>query len=592
VPVVTEHSKRPEPQHDLELAERLAWLLRLRWLVVPLFVAVELAGGLLVGRRSPWAPLAAGAALLLLNGAWSALLTSRASPRRLVAFARFEAFVVVSLPVVVVLVHGDPASALRYGVLVGVVGAAAALPRASDVAIVAIWAMASLVCADAIAAGFDGARITHAVLARWAVECGVVATVAIVAGYLHAVRVRAADRVRLLSEHADRSRLEWEAILDSLNEMVVVTDLDGVVLRANRAFASLLGARPHEVVGRPLPDLLAGHPQRWWSQRSGAIVELEDPVFDTLFEITVARVGDRLVRVARDVGEGRRLYARLVQADKLASVGLLASGVAHEINSPTAFVTSNLTELKRYCQAYERAIAELCEVAMASGAAERASAVVGDREIAFARREAPGALHESLAGMERIRGMVANLRSVARRDQAGEPVQAISLAEVIEVVSRTAGQELRAADAQVSVRQPAWIMGHRGEIVDVVLNLVVNAVQARDGARPNHVVIDVSRENGTAVLRVSDTGKGISAAHLKRLYEPFFTTKAPGEGTGLGLALARNIVLAHGGSIDVQTEVGAGTTFTVRFPAVEPEAVDQTLPTPVPIAALSPLRLR
>ena len=83
------------------------------------------------------------------------------------------------------------------------------------------------------------------------------------------------------------------------------------------------------------------------------------------------------------------------------------------------------------------------------------------------------------------------------------------------------------------------------------------------------------------MLRVADTGKGIPASHLKRLYEPFFTTKAPGEGTGLGLALARNIVLAHGGSIDVQTEVGEGTTFTVRMPAVEPDALDRPAATPI-----------
>jgi signal transduction histidine kinase len=114
-------------------------------------------------------------------------------------------------------------------------------------------------------------------------------------------------------------------------------------------------------------------------------------------------------------------------------------------------------------------------------------------------------------------------------------------------------------------------MGHRGELVDVVLNLVVNAVQAKDGDRPNRVAIELVRESATAVLRVSDTGKGIPAGYLKRLYEPFFTTKAAGEGTGLGLALARNIVLSHGGSIDVQTEVGVGTTFTLRLPAAELE---------------------
>jgi two-component system NtrC family sensor kinase len=284
------------------------------------------------------------------------------------------------------------------------------------------------------------------------------------------------------------------------------------------------------------------------------------------------------------------MYARLVQADKLASVGLLASGVAHELNNPTAFVTSNLAELKRYSQVFDEAVTDLAETAKAAGAAEQATAVLQRPDVVFARREALPALQESLAGMERIRQMVSNLRSVARRDQSGEPLQPVSLAEVLEVVTRTAAGELRGADSRIDVRQPAWVMGHRGELVDVALNLVVNAVQAKDTGRKNRVVVELTREGSSAVLRVSDSGKGIPAGHLRRLYEPFFTTKAPGEGTGLGLSLARNIVLAHGGSIDVQTEVGCGTTFTVRLPVVDPDALD--VPAPREALSLAARRLK
>jgi signal transduction histidine kinase len=109
----------------------------------------------------------------------------------------------------------------------------------------------------------------------------------------------------------------------------------------------------------------------------------------------------------------------------------------------------------------------------------------------------------------------------------------------------------------------------------VVLNLVVNAVQAREEGRPNRIAVELFREGSSAVLRVSDTGRGISPSHLKRLFEPFFTTKAPGEGTGLGLSLARKIVVAHGGAIEVASEVGEGSTFTVRIPAAD---LDQASP--------------
>jgi signal transduction histidine kinase len=251
---------------------------------------------------------------------------------------------------------------------------------------------------------------------------------------------------------------------------------------------------------------------------------------------------------------------------------VLASSVAHEINNPTAFVSSNLTELRQYVGRLDTAVVELSELALKSGAVERAAAVVTRPELAFARREAPNAIRESLAGMERIRLIINNLRSLARRDQAGEPATTVELGELVQAVVQTAAHELRNASARVDLQGPVWVTGHRGELIDVVLNLVVNAVQAREEGRPNRVVVELGQDGPHAVLRISDTGKGIPASHLKRLFEPFFTTKGPGEGTGLGLNLARKIVLAHGGSIDVSSEVGVGTTFTVRLPAVDPEA--------------------
>ncbi|MBI5068859.1 MAG: PAS domain S-box protein [Deltaproteobacteria bacterium] len=565
-----------EPQ-DAELLARMRWLLRLRWVVVPAFVAL-LAAGELVRGGSPWAILLLGAALLGLNGLFAQVL-SRPRPRRtLLWWARAEAAVVVAVPALVTALQGDPTSAVRFGVVVGVVGAAAVLPRPGEVVALAIWAVAALVAADAAPAGLARAAGAHGQATRWAIEAGVILAVAAIAGLLHRERGTAAARLRLLSDGADRARVEWETTFDQVGEMVLITDLDGLVLRGNRAFAKAVGLRPHELSGRRLASLLAGHPDRWWTARSDGIVSIEDPVFDSTFEVTISRLPDRLVRVARDVGEQRRLYARLVQADKLAAVGTLATGLAHEINNPTAFIGSNLTELRRYLAAYESAFAELAEAALEAGVAEQVTAVLHRTEVAFARREAASAISESQQGMERIRQIVASLRSVARRDQAGEPMQPVSLPEVVDAVIRTAAHDLKAASARIDVRDPVQVLGHRGELVDVVLNLVVNAIQARDEGRPNHVTVELRREGLAAVVRVSDTGKGISPGHMRRLYEPFFTTKGPGQGTGLGLSLARNVVVAHGGTIDVQTEVGVGTTVTVRLPALEFEAAQAEPP--------------
>ena len=556
---------------EAEIAERLRWLLRLRWLIVPVFVTVDLAAALLVHRRAPWSTLVVGAVLLGANAGYSFFLARRHDVRTLLRWARFEAAVVTAIPVIVVGLHGDPTNALRYGVLVGVVGAAAVLPRTGDVAIVAMWAVCSLIVADAAAFRFDPAFVDSVVVARWAMEAGIIVTVSALASHLHAQREEAASRLRETRARLEASREEWETAFDGVHDLVFVTDPSGRVLKANRAFAKVVGVRPHELGGAKLSALLAGHPERWWKTAGDGIQEIEDPLFDTLFEVSSTRLGDGVVHVARDVGEQRRLYARLVQADKLAAVGVLASGVAHEINNPTAFVSSNLTELKRYLAAYEAAIAEMAELAMQAGLAERMRALLARSDVAFARREAPGAIQESLTGMERIRQIVANLRSLARRDQAGEPAAPVDVAEVVQAVVRTASSDLRAASARVDVRGPVHVLGHRGELVDVVLNLVVNAVQAREESRPNEIGIALYREGSSAVVRVSDTGRGISASHMKRLFEPFFTTKAPGEGTGLGLSLARKIVLAHGGSIDVSSELGVGSTFTVRLPAHEVE---------------------
>ena len=569
---------RPAPTRlddvpEAEIAERLHWLLRLRWLIVPVFVAVDLANDLLTHRRAAWTALVIGAALLLANAVYSWLLARKVSPAALLRWTRFESAIVVAVPVLVMVLHGESDSAVRYGVLVGVVGAAVVLPRTGEVAVVGMWAVAALIIADAVGMGFDPARIDQHVVARWAWDTGIIVTVSIIAGYLHSSREWASQRLRSATETLERGKAEWEATFDSLTEMVFITDREGRLLRVNRAFAKLLGARPHELAGRRVSDLLLGHPDRWWSLPGDGIVEIEDPVFDTLFEVTSTRVGDRLVRVARDVGEQRRLYARLVQADKLAAVGVLASGVAHEINNPTAFVTSNLTELKRYVATYEAAIADLSDVAVKAGQAGHAQAITGRSDVVFTRREASSAIAESLQGMERVRQIVNNLRSLARRDQAGEPAAPVELGEIIQAVVRTAASDLRHASARVDLQGPVWVVGHRGELVDVILNVVVNAVQAREDGRPNRIAIELSRDGGHAVVRVSDTGKGITPGHMKRIFEPFFTTKAPGEGTGLGLNLARKIVLAHGGAIDVASEAGVGSTFTIRLPALEQEAL-------------------
>ena len=560
---------RPGVVPDSEVVERLRWLLKLRWLVVPVFIAASTVSDLLLARRgTPWTVLILGGALLAANAVYAALLDRPGAARWLLLWARFEAYAIVAVPVALSAAGREEGGALRFGVFVGVVGAAAVLPRRGDVLLVALWAIAALVFGDTLAAGFEPTRVPASMVARWMVEAVIVGTVAVIVAHLQSLREWASDRARAAQEVLERSRAEWEAAFDDLRELVVVTDAEGRVIRANRAFARLLDLSGRDLLHRPLSQLLRGHPDRWWSRAGDGIVEVDDPVFGSLFEVSSTRVEDRVVRVARDVGEPRRLQARIVQADKLASVGLLATNVAHELNNPSAFVTSNLSELQRYIGAYESLLAGFSALGLEAGVAERVRLLLARPDVAFARREAQNAVAESLAGMERIRQIVTNLRSLARPDPAGDAPVPVELGEVVQAVVRTAALDLRSASAQVNVPSALWVLGRRGELVDVALNLVVNAIQARAEDRPNRISVSLRREEASAVLQVTDTGKGIASPLMKRLFEPYFTTKV-GEGTGLGLSLARKIVLGHGGSIDVASELGIGSTFTVRLPALD-----------------------
>jgi len=181
------------------------------------------------------------------------------------------AALVVLVPVALMLWERDTTTALRYGVLVGVVGAAVVLPRTGEVAVVAAFAAASLVVADALLLGLGAGRVAGGHLARWVIESGVIFSVATLVSFLHLERARAAARLRGEAAAAETARREWETTFDNLSELVVICDREGTVTRVNRAFAKALGARPLELAGRPLEAVLAGHPDRWWTASADGI---------------------------------------------------------------------------------------------------------------------------------------------------------------------------------------------------------------------------------------------------------------------------------------------------------------------------------
>jgi signal transduction histidine kinase len=276
------------------------------------------------------------------------------------------------------------------------------------------------------------------------------------------------------------------------------------------------------------------------------------------------RAGERVVRLEQTLGEQNRALreaeAALVQNEKLAGLGRLAAGVAHEINNPLAYVTNNLAVLRRDARA---ALAALD--AYRRGQAEEAARLEQEGGLDWFRDQFDRTCDKSLQGLQRVRDIVQNLRDFAHLDEAEfkEADLNAGLESTLEMVRHEAAKkEVRLAADFAPL--PA-VACHPGKLNQVFLHLLSNAVEA---CERGGTVTARSRADGPAgvVIEIEDDGCGIPPEHRARLFEPFFTTKPVGQGTGLGLSVSFGIVRDHGGRIEADSEVGRGTTFRIRLP--------------------------
>ncbi|MFP2931673.1 ATP-binding protein, partial [Pyxidicoccus sp. 3LG] len=272
--------------------------------------------------------------------------------------------------------------------------------------------------------------------------------------------------------------------------------------------------------------------------------------------IVKERSGRRLLGgVSIDITDRKAMQAQLVVADRLAAVGTLAAGVAHEINNPLAFVLSNLSFLSGEIQGIARElppgrISEMEEV-----------------------------LREAVDGAHRVRQIVRDLRTFSRGDD--EMATSVNVQAVLESAITMARGELKMR-AQVvrEYRDVPLVEGNEGRFGQVFLNLLINAAQAIPEGRPeqNEVRLVLRHVGDRVIVEVKDTGVGMSPEVRARIFDPFFTTKPVGEGTGLGLSICHGIISGLGGDITVESEPGRGTTFRVMLPTTEPD--ERAAPTP------------
>ena len=293
-------------------------------------------------------------------------------------------------------------------------------------------------------------------------------------------------------------------------------------------------------------------------------------------EQVIAEANATLEQANRDL---REMQSQLIQSEKMASIGQLAAGVAHEMNTPVGFVFSNFETLGAYMtkiQALLRMYGELANEIQTSGPAHLADRLTPirefyrDKKIEFILDDIESVFSESKEGLARVTSIIRNLKDFSRIDQANTFAE-YNLNEGIEATLTVARNEIKYdMDVKTDLAEIPPISCNSGQINQVLLNIVVNAAQAIKSGKLQErgtITIRTYAAEEAVVCEISDDGPGIPPAIIRRIFDPFFTTKPAGQGTGLGLSVSYDIIVnKHKGQLLVQSVVGKGTTFTLKLP--------------------------
>jgi len=405
----------------------------------------------------------------------------------------------------------------------------------------------------------------------------------------------------LRREMADRERAEaalrsserlYRQLTEGLLEAIVVADEGGRIKLLNPTGQRVFGYEESEVLGQPLTLLMPTGDRDAHEQALRRYVETQDarsvgcrterqgrrkggetfPLELSLSAIELPE-GITFLGAIHDLTERRRMQAMIVQAEKLASLGLLSAGVAHEINNPLAFVANNLFILERDTRGLLEVL-EACEEAhpaLAAAHPELARRIdqLGEAiDLPYIRANLGRLFSSTRQGVKRISGIVENLRGFARLDQAD--VDRVDLHQAIAGSLELIRGQLERCHITVEQHEGGLLpfVCAPAQINQVVLNILVNAMQAIEatGRGGGRIEIDTRAQDDEVILEVADDGCGIPESNLPRIFDPFFTTKPTGQGTGLGLAISHRIVTDHGGRVEVESTPGRGSRFRVILP--------------------------
>ena len=376
----------------------------------------------------------------------------------------------------------------------------------------------------------------------------------------------------------------------AMTEVMIVTDLSGRILQTNASLESLLAAHRPALKGSQLLSLFTDDchtrlaPVLDKQELRDCEVTLKLPDGEVPLLINASQLKDAhqqlmgMVIIGREIGELRRAYQdlaeshaqlqktqqQLIHAEKMASLGRLVAGVAHELNNPISFVYGNTHVLQDYGQRLAAFLSQLTETQLPlelQGSLEKL-------KIKKILKDLPSLLEGNMEGVERVRDIVMDLRQFSSGQQ--QERRPYDLVHILNTAIRWVCQERPLA---ISSQLPAelQLVGHPGRIHQVLMNLLQNALDAMETTDNPGLAITLDQQDDLVKLIICDNGPGIDPAMLEQIFEPFVTSKTTGKGTGLGLSLSYNFVRQQGGELIGRNHPDGGAEFVLTLPLLAPE---------------------
>ncbi|WP_370318470.1 sensor histidine kinase [Oricola sp.] len=389
------------------------------------------------------------------------------------------------------------------------------------------------------------------------------------------------------------------SVLAAMTDVLIVCDTKGQIQQVNPALEATTGRRERDLVGLPVTDLFDEESR---AAVAGLLPELKegrivaqrdlslgasDPQKALISVNCTPRCDHRgrlvgMVLVGRPIGELQRAYReldsahqkltqtqqRMMVSEKMAALGRLVAGVAHELNNPISFVFGNMYALKRY----GAAITEYLSACDGSGGnPAEMDALRKSLKIDRVLQDIGPLVDGTLEGAERVRDIVQDLRRFSSNQE--ETAESFNITRLVRTAADWVIKTQRVKPAvRLDIPDKLELRGRKGQLHQIIVNLVQNAADVLEGDPKGEIVVTGERVGGDVVIRVADNGPGIPLERIDKIFEPFFTTKPIGAGTGLGLYVSYNMAMKQGGDLTAANRPEGGAEFTVRVPADDASA--------------------